>query len=179
VETLQHGDPNIGIRDLEDQRKDLVALSGVPAAFLGYQDHYELREQLIHTNIQFATTISGIQHTVNNSMNDLMDRVSKDVGFEDPMSDYVKVSLVPPVSLILQLVESTINSVSNIQRVFMEMPVLKDADPTYLFKRYCPYIDWDDYLKEAKAFKLKKDVLKDKQTMDPNAGMGGYGGQGF
>jgi hypothetical protein len=180
VETLQHGDPNIGIRDLEDQRKDLVALSGVPAAFLGYQDHYELREQLIHTNIQFATTISSIQHTTNDSLNKLMDKVSLDVGFENPMSDYVRVSLVPPVSLILQLVESTINSVSNIQRVFMEMPVLKEADPTYLLRRYVPYIDWDDYLREAKAFKLKKDVLKDKQAMDPNAGMGGgFGGGGF
>ena len=125
---------------LEDQRKDLVALSGVPAAFLGYQDHYELREQLIHTNIQFATTISSIQHTTNDSLNKLMDKVSLDVGFENPMSDYVKVSLVPPVSLILQLVESTINSVSNIQRVFMEMPVLKEADPTYLLRRYVPYV---------------------------------------
>lgn len=158
---------------LEDQRKDLIALSGVPAAFLGYQDHYELREQLIHTNIQFATTISSIQNTINVSMNDLMDRVSLDIGFNEPMSEYVKVSLVPPVSLILQLVESTITSVSNIQRVFMEMPILKDADPTYLLRRYVPYIDWDDYLKEAKAFKLQKNVLKDRQSMDPNAGMGG------
>ena len=41
-------------------------------------------------------------------------------------------------------------------------------------------IDWDDYLREAKAFKLKKDVLKDKTMMDPNAGPGGgYGGGGF
>ncbi|MBC8427579.1 MAG: hypothetical protein H8D97_01670 [Proteobacteria bacterium] len=158
---------------LEDQRKDLIALSGVPAAFLGYQDHYELREQLIHTNIQFATTISSIQNTINVSMNDLMDRVSLDIGFNEPMSEYVKVSLVPPVSLILQLVESTITSVSNIQRVFMEMPILKDADPTYLLRRYVPYIDWDDYLKEAKAFKLQKNVLKDRQSMDPNAGTGG------
>jgi len=178
METLQHGDPNIGIRDLEDQRKELVALSGVPAAFLGYQDNYELREQLIHTNIQFATTVSSIQHVINSSINDLMDKVSLDVGFDEPMSEYVKVSLVPPVSLILQLVESTITSVSNIQRVFMEMPILKDADPTYLLRRYVPYIDWDDYLKEAKSFKLKKDVLKDKQSVDPNASPGGYGGGG-
>lgn len=176
METLQHGDPNIGIRDLEDQRKDLVALSGVPAAFLGYQDHYELREQLIHTNIQFATTISGIQNTINKSTNELMDKISLDVGFDEPMSEYVKVSLVPPVSLLLQLVETTITSVSNIQRQFMDMPVLKDADPTYLLKRYVPYIDWEDFAKEAKSFKLKKDVLQDKQTMDPNAGGGGFGG---
>jgi hypothetical protein len=176
VETLQHGDPNIGIRDLEDQRKDLIALSGVPAAFLGYQDHYELREQLIHTNIQFATTISSIQHVINTGVNDLMDQVSLDVGFDEPMSEYVKLSLVPPVSLILQLVESTITSVSNIQRVFMEMPILKDADPTYLLRRYVPYIDWDDYLKEAKSFKLQKDVLKDKQAMEPGGGGGGFGG---
>ena len=97
-------------------------------------------EQLIHTNIQFATTISSIQNTINTGLNDLMDRVSLDMGFDEPMSDYVKVSLVPPVSLILQLVESTITSVSNIQRVFMEMPILKDADPTYLLRRYVPYI---------------------------------------
>ena len=107
---------------------------------MGYQDHYELREQLIHTNIQFATTISSIQHVINTSINSLMDRVSLDVGFDEPMSEYVKISLVPPVSLILQLVESTITSVSNIQRVFMEMPVLKDSDPTYLLRRYVPYI---------------------------------------
>ena len=97
-------------------------------------------EQLIHTNIQFATTISSIQQTINTSVTDLMDRVSLDVGFDEPMSEYVKISLVPPVSLTLQLVESTITSVSNIQRVFMEMPVLRDADPVYLLRRYVPYL---------------------------------------
>lgn len=75
---------------------------------------------------------------------------------------------------MLQLFESSIMSVSNIQRVFMEMPILKDASPLYLLRRFVPYIPWDEYLSEAKEFKLEKDVLKDRQSMEPLQQQGGF-----
>jgi hypothetical protein len=43
VDIQQHSDPNIGIRDLEDQRREIVALSGVPSSFLGYMDHHKIQ----------------------------------------------------------------------------------------------------------------------------------------
>lgn len=47
-EIEQTGDPNIKTQDLEDARQELIALSGVPAPFLGYADAVDLREQLVN-----------------------------------------------------------------------------------------------------------------------------------
>ncbi|MEO5348924.1 MAG: hypothetical protein H7836_04695 [Magnetococcus sp. YQC-3] len=96
-------------------------------------------EQLVHVNVMFATTISSIQHVVNTGLNDLMNKVASDLGFKDPLTDYVTVSLIPPVTLVLQLVEASITSVTNIQRVLMESPQFKNADITYLLEKFVPY----------------------------------------
>ena len=44
VETLQMGNPNININDIEDLRREIISLSGVPSSYLGYQDVADLRE---------------------------------------------------------------------------------------------------------------------------------------
>ena len=48
VEVTSHGDPSIKVADLEDSRREIIALSGIPAPYLGYMDVVELREQLVH-----------------------------------------------------------------------------------------------------------------------------------
>ena len=53
--------PTIRVADLEDARKEIMSLSGIPPAYLGYADVIELREQLVHTNISFATEIIDMQ----------------------------------------------------------------------------------------------------------------------
>ncbi|MDX1701614.1 MAG: hypothetical protein R3250_13395, partial [Melioribacteraceae bacterium] len=44
VEVQSLGDPSIKVADLEDARREIIALSGVPAPYLGYMDVVELRE---------------------------------------------------------------------------------------------------------------------------------------
>jgi len=43
--------PTIRTADLEDARREIMSLSGIPPAYLGYADIIELREQLVHTNV--------------------------------------------------------------------------------------------------------------------------------
>jgi hypothetical protein len=50
-EIVQAGDPNVKTQDLEDARQELIALSGVPAPYLGYADAVDLREQLVNINV--------------------------------------------------------------------------------------------------------------------------------
>ena len=38
VEVASHGDPTIRVADLEDSRREIMSLSGIPPAYLGYAD---------------------------------------------------------------------------------------------------------------------------------------------
>ena len=44
-------DSSVKTQDLEDSRRELIALSGVPAPYLGYGDVVELQSQLVHVNL--------------------------------------------------------------------------------------------------------------------------------
>lgn len=38
VEIQALGDPSIKVQDLEDSRREIISLSGIPAPYLGYMD---------------------------------------------------------------------------------------------------------------------------------------------
>lgn len=175
LDVLNSGDPNVNVRDLEDLRRELISLSGVPSSYLGYQDVTDLREQLVNANIVFANEISAIQKSFNDNLSALLARVSEISGFKksEELTKNINVSLIAPTVLVLQNIESSINSVSTIQRVFAEIPEI-DVDPMYLLRRYCPMIDWTEFEKEANDFKQRKKV-RASAGVDSAAG-GGYGG---
>lgn len=171
LDILNSGDPNVNIRDLEDLRRELISLSGVPSSYLGYQDVVELKDQLVNVNIVFANDISAIQKNFNDNLTLMAARASELVKFK-PSSEVkhnVHIGLIPPTVLVLQNIESSINSISTIQRIFAEIPEI-DVDPMYLLRRYCPMINWDEFEKEAGDFKQRKKVSA--TTGDTNA-MGG------
>jgi hypothetical protein len=176
VDIQQHSDPNIGIRDLEDQRREIVALSGVPSSFLGYQDHHELREKLVHSNVVFAREVSAYQHVFNDGMTDLVDKIAKVTGEVEIPSQYIAINLMPPTVLLLQLIESTMSSIMNIQNYFQSGNI--STDPYYLLKRYVPYIDWDKFEESSEKYTQKK---KGKKPVGGGGEEepGGYGGGGF
>lgn len=60
MEVQSLGDPSVKTQDLEDARRELIALSGIPAPYLGYGDVVELQSQLVHANLAFATQIADI-----------------------------------------------------------------------------------------------------------------------
>lgn len=160
-------DANVKVADLEDTRREIIALSGVPAPYLGYNDVIELREQLVHVNITFATEIISIQDSINTGMNELVNKISKIVGVNDDPNIYVKVSLRPPVVLLLQMIETIMASISNIQQNFQTTNI--DFNPYYLLKRYLPTIDWDEFSKEAREFELFQKAQGKSEEQNPGS----------
>jgi len=157
VETTAFGDPNTKIQDVEDSRRELISLSGVPAAYLGHADITDLRDQLINANISFANDVSVLQNIITDGLSELCDKISK-IFFESDDELYypskvVKISLTPPVILMLQLIESTVASVGNIFQTLASLNGV-DIDPYYLLERYIPYLDWDSFKEAGKKFSV-------------------------
>ena len=159
VEVTSHGDPSIKVADLEDARREIIALSGIPAPYLGYMDVVELREQLVHSNVSFATEITDLQEGITKSLTELVDVVAQIRGFPLEPSQYVSVSLIPPVVLILQLLEMTLSSVGNISSVFQSLQL--PFDPYFFLQKYVPYVDWDEFKNEALKMGLERRTKTD------------------
>lgn len=159
VDTLQTGQRDVHTRDLEEIRKELVAVSGVPSSYLGFEDRADLREELIHINSNFANEISTIQNIINTELKEFIDRIGSIIGFKEKPSDFIEISLIPPILLILQVLESSMNSVSNIHRTLKDFEAF-DIDPTYLLNLFIPYIDWNDFIEKGRTWKIKNDSMK-------------------
>lgn len=173
VETQTFGDPNVKTEDLEDQRKEIIALSGVPAPYLGLHDVVELREQLVHSNISFANEIVNIQENINDSLNQIADIVGRIKGLNYRPSDYAKVNLLPPVVLLLQVIESTLSSVGNVAGVFQNLEL--DFDPYYFLEQYVPHIDWADFRDKAQQYKSISNTKTELGGGEDQQGGGGGG----
>ena len=137
-------------------------------------DVIELREQLVHINQNFATEISNHQDNDIKSLNDLVCKLSNNLGYTDEKlnpTNYFRISLIPPITLILQLIETTLNSIGNISSIFGQLNI--PVDPYHLLEQYLPHIDWEMFKNKAEAYKTKSE-LKDKE---PGGGDGGGGQQ--
>jgi hypothetical protein len=150
VEIQQIGDASIKVADLEDSRREIISLSGVPAPYLGYMDTVELREQLVHSNVSFSTEIVDIQETITSAFNKVIDIIAEIKEEQFRPSDYAKFTLIPPVVLILQLIEMTMSSVGNIAGVFSNMQL--PTDPYFFLKSYVPHVDWDKFKLKSKEY---------------------------
>lgn len=133
---------------------------------LGYADIIELREQLVHTNVAFASEISDMQEGISNSLCKLLDIIARMKNYEYNPSDVVQITLVPPIVLILQLVEMTLSSIGNISGVFQTLQI--PTDPYYLLEQYVPHIDWEKFKEKATNYQTK---IKTKADID-NASTG-------
>jgi len=156
VEVQSLGDANLKIADLEDSRREIIALSGVPAPYLGYADTVELREQLVTANVVFANTISSIQEVVTRGLTKLFDisfRICNNDNVDYKLSDIVSLRLTPPIVLMLQTLESTTSSIGNILQVLQTMRTIHN-NPLFLLKRFVPYIDWDEYQRQGQLDSL-------------------------
>lgn len=161
VEVASNGDPSIKVADLEDARREIISLSGMPAPYLGYMDTVELREQLIHVNISFATEIADIQENINMGLIKLFDIIAEVNGKEFQPSKYYKLTLIPPVVLILQLIEMTMGSVGNILGVLQSAGI--PYDPYYFLEKYIPYISWSEFKEKSDNFRT---LLNTKTNID-------------
>ena len=171
VDFQRMGDPSIKVQDLQDLRQELISLSGIPAVYLGYQDSVELREQLMHINVSFATEIIDMQENDIKGINRLISIICKSLNIEDP-TKYTQVSLLPPIVLIVQLIESTLGSVGNIVSVFQNMNI--KIDPFYFLEQYVQQIDWSKFKEAAQKYnideQIKTELEAKKQTTEQNTG---------
>ncbi len=159
VEVQSLGDPSIKVADLEDARREIIALSGVPAPYLGYMDVVELREQLVHTNVTFATEISDMQENDNQCLTKILDIIAEVKEMNYKPSKYISVNLIPPVVLIVQLIEMTLSSIGNIASVFTNLQV--DVDPYFFLEKYVPHIDWKSFKDAASRAKTEAGTKSD------------------
>ena len=153
-EISQTGDPNVKIEDLVESRNNLIALSGVPAPYLGFSEVVELREHLVNVNVTFANEIISMQSIVNIGINSLCNKITSILGLKKKFSDYVVLSLRPPIILLLQMLESTVSSIGNVQQIFQSANI--PLDPFYFLKQYLPSLDWIDFQEKAKEYELRQ-----------------------
>jgi len=166
VEIASHGDPTIRTADLEDARREIMSLSGIPPAYLGYADIIELREQLVHTNVSFATEISDMQEGISANLTRFLDIVARIKGLDYTPSEYVQIALIPPIVLMVQLIEMTLSSIGNMFSAFQAMQI--PADPYFLLEKYIPYIDWESFKERAKQYTTDIDTDVDLKTEEQN-----------
>ena len=157
--------PTIRVADLEDARREIMSLSGIPPAYLGYADVIELREQLVHTNISFATEIIDMQEIITAGLTKFVDIVAEILHLRYKPSEYVQIKLIPPIVLILQLIEMTLSSIGNINGIFQTLQT--PVDPYFFLKQYVPYIDWDAFKEAADQYTTTQ---KAKAEIDANKG---------
>jgi len=157
--------PTIRVADLEDSRREIMSLSGIPPAYLGYADVIELREQLVHTNIAFATEISDIQEGISAGLTKFLDIVARFQGLDYKPSEYVSIQLIPPIVLMVQLIEMTLSSIGNMTSAFQSMQI--PYDPYFLLEKYIPYINWDAFKDAAKKYKTNIDTEADLNPPPP------------
>lgn len=137
-------------------------------------DVIELRDQLTHINQTFATEISNHQDNDIRSLNDLVYKISMNIGFneEDNPTKFYRLTLIPPIALILQLIEGTLNSIGNISGIFNQLNI--PVDPYYLLEQYLPHLDWETLKKKGAEYKIKNEL----SNKDPAGGDSGGGGGG-
>lgn len=157
------GDPNIKTNDLELLKQELVSLSGIPSSHLNIPEATDMREQLVNININMAHEISSYQSIFNEQIKILIDKIALRIGFEDPLSNFITLQLIPPSQLTLQLIEASLVSVGNIFSIFKDVPGVT-INPVSLLKRYVPYIDWDIMLKEGEILNMQNKVISTDQS---------------
>lgn len=134
------------------------------------EPYWTYLEQLVHVNVTFATEVISIQSQINEGLSNIIDKIAKILNFDDKPSQYNIVSLKVPVVLLLQMIETIMSSISNIQQNFQASQI--EFDPTYLLKLYVPSLDWDEFLKAGREYKiLKQTSAPPPEQLD---GQGGF-----
>ena len=148
LEMMPMHDRSLPVNELEPLKQDLIAASGIPSPMLGITDTYDLREQIVNVNIIFAQKIDSFQTYINESLEELVNGVLRQLfilnGRKDDfnsISKYIDIKLNPPLVLVLQHLESTLSSSTNIVNLLNQVNI--PTDPIWILKRFIKTIDWD------------------------------------
>ena len=123
IDTLQGGDLNSRIDDLEHLLKQMLSGLGVPPSLLGYTDDYEYRTTLANQNVRFAKTIIRFQREVSQTFTDLLHKaifLVREKLYADVAALY-KLYLPPPRGLMLTELSELARSANEIADVFSDI----------------------------------------------------------
>lgn len=106
--------------------------------------------------MSFATEITEYQEHNSDLIMKFVDYIANLAEYPIKPSDYISISMIPPVVLILQLIEMTSSSAQNIISTFqnLQLPI----DPIGFLKDYVPFIDWNKFEKTALKYSAEKNV---------------------
>jgi hypothetical protein len=108
--------------------------------------------------------ISNHQDNDIRALNELIHKIFNELveNKEDNPANFIRVTLIPPITLILQLLEGTLNSVGNISNIFNTLKI--PVDPYHLLEQYVPHVDWTSFKLKAEQYKLKEKTRTDIKT---------------
>jgi len=154
-EIQRAGDPTVDIADIEDLRRELIALSGVPTPYLGYIDAVELREQLVNANVQFAEIITNYQKQIEDKLKELFDKIILSIikDLKILPSTFINVELIKPVILQLQQLELIFASIGNILQLILQLPESGKFDVIKFIDNFVPSFDIKRFLKDETSYK--------------------------
>lgn len=103
IETVQGGDLNARIEDIEHLLRQLLSGLGVPPALIGYSEEYELRSTLANQNIRFARTVISFQQELSKSFTELLHKITYVVmeHVYTHIASFYKLYLPPPRALMI------------------------------------------------------------------------------
>jgi len=123
IETIQGGDLNSRIDDLDHLLRQLLSGLGVPPSLLGYTEEYEYRTTLANQNVRFAKTIIRFQKEVSQSFTELLHKVVylvREKLYAEVAALY-RVYLPPPRGLMLAELSELANAAQQIADVFADI----------------------------------------------------------
>lgn len=133
-----------------------------------------MREQLVHTNIAFATEIVDMQENLSAGLTKFIDIIADIKDFKFKPSEYIQISLIPPITLIVQFIEMTLSSIGNINGIFQTLQT--PIDPYFFLQQYIPYINWDEFKKKADEYVLLQSTKNKIDAANPDNASPGEGG---
>lgn len=176
MEIVPMHDRGLPVNDMQDLRNELIAATGIPSVYLNIADQADVRETLVNLNIGFANTVSSYQDNIDEGLNKVVSIVFNIIlennGYEETdvvLSNYFKISLNPPVILMLQAAEASISSVANI--VGMLNGIQFTIDPQKILEQYIPQIDWKDLKKSGTTY-IKEEAKQTLMAPSADQGMG-------
>ena len=176
MEIVPMHDRGLPVNDMQDLRNELIAATGIPSVYLNIADQADVRETLVNLNIGFANTVSSYQDNIDEGLNKVVSIVFNIIlennGYEETdvvLSNYFKISLNPPVILMLQAAEASISSVANI--IGMLNGIQFTIDPQKILEQYIPQIDWKDLKKSGTTYIKEEAKQTLMQPQQPDQGM--------
>ncbi len=112
-----------------------------------------------------------MQEGISANLTRFLDIVARIKGLDYTPSEYVQIALIPPIVLMVQLIEMTLSSIGNMFSAFQAMQI--PADPYFLLEKYIPYIDWESFKERAKQYTTDIDTDVDLKTEEQNAAQAG------